>query len=363
MNDSIRTGGGRLGKAPSDDAILEMSRLPKVDLHRHLEGSLYPEFVLDLARKHKINLPAATVEELRPLIQITEKDQTLLDFIRKFDTLALLFKNRQIVKELTYEVILSAHRDKVYYVELRFAPTYMASKTGLDYHEIIEGVLEGRDAAAKDLPDTKTGLILIVNREAPPAAAKEMLGLAMDYRQHGIAAMDLAGDELNYPPMKFREIFQQAREAGLFVTLHAGEALGADSVEIAVRQCKAQRIGHGVRISGDAKVEKLVIDENVPLEICPTSNVQTGAVARWQDHPLKSFLEKKIPVTVNTDDPGVSGITLSHEYARLRELYGISPDALKALCMAGVESAFISDLEKDYLRKRVRAEWERIASV
>jgi adenosine deaminase len=350
----------RLGKAPHPETIETMRKLPKVDLHRHLEGSLYPEFVFSLMQKHKIPIPVDSVEALRPLIQITPKDKTLLDFIAKFDTLALLFENRKIVRELTYEIILEAHRDSVRYVELRFAPTYMAWKTKLDFHEIMEGVLEGREAARKDLPDIQVGLIVIVNREAPLAMARQMLELALEYKPHGIVGMDLAGDEVHYPPELFGEIFQEARQAGLFVTLHAGEARGPESVQTAVLHCQAQRIGHGVRIAGNKPVESLVVEKNIFLEVCPTSNVQTGAVPRWEDHPIRNFLEKKIPMTVNTDDPGVSGITLSHEYARLHELYNFSLDDLRALCLAGAEAAFLPHDEKEALKRRLAEEWNAV---
>ncbi len=337
---------------PSPELLEEMKKIPKIDLHRHLEGSLLPETILRLARKHHIRLPADSTAELRPFVQVTEQDQTLLDFIKKFDVLALLFKNKKIIQEITYQVIQEAFEDHVCYLELRFAPTYMSGYWHLNYHDIMEGVLEGYEQAKKEFPKMMTRFILIVNRESTLKSAEEMLKLALSYRNQDIVGIDLAGDEQNYPPELFQEIFQEAARSSLFITIHAGEARGAEAVQTAVEKCKAVRIGHGVRIAGNSKIETLIRDKEVYLEVCPTSNVQTGAVQTWEEHPIRHFIAEKIPITINTDDPGVSGITLSHEYALLLDFYKIPKETLSSFYHQAVNAAFLPQTEKEKLKKR-----------
>jgi adenosine deaminase len=336
---------------PPLDLIEEMKQIRKIDLHRHLEGSLLPEAILTLAKKHHITLPANSIDELRPLVQVTEQDQTLLDFIKKFDVLALLFKNKKIIQDITCQVIQEAYEDHIYYLELRFAPTYMSGYWQLNYHDIIEGVLEGQELSKKDFPNILTRFIIIVNREAPLKTAKEMLRLGLTYRKNDIVGLDLAGDEQNYPPEIFQEVFQEAAQSNFFITIHAGEARGAEAVQTAVEKCRAVRIGHGVRIAGNSQIETLIRDKKIYLEVCPTSNVQTGAVRSWEKHPILHFLEEKIPLTINTDDPGVSGITLSHEYALLSDFYKIPVKTLQSLCLSSVQAAFLPEQEKEKLKK------------
>lgn len=329
-----------------------VEKLPKVDLHRHLEGSFTPEMVLSVARKHHIQLPADTVEGIRPYIQVSPGDKTLLDFLKKFDTIALLFQNKEAIQELTYQVIQDAAKENTMYLELRFAPHYMASKSNMPLTDIVDAVLDGIQKARKDFPETRVEPILIAVRHLGPEKAKEAVDLAVE---KGIKNVDLASDELHFPPELFCHVFTEAKKRGLHVTIHAGEARGADSVRTAIECCQAERIGHGVRITEDPAVIKEVKEKHIPLEICPTSNVQTGAVPDWEHHPVKQFYTMGIPVTINTDDPGVSGITLSHEYLVVMEKYGFSPDDLKKMILNGIDAAFVSDKEKQQLREKFRA--------
>jgi len=320
--------GDRFSPSPAVPRLEEVvARLPKVDLHRHLEGSITPETFLSLAEKHQIALPSHDLETLRPYLQITPTDKTLLDFLKKFDTIGLAFKNKEACRDATEGVIRDAARDNVKYLELRFSPIYMAAQYGLPLEDVMDGVVEGVANASAET-GTKVGLIVIVERQMGPEKAKVAEQLAERYKDRGVVALDLANDEFHFPPGPYAEVFQQAKAAGLKVTVHAGEAGGADNVRTAIEALGADRIGHGVRAQEDPQVEQLVRDLRVPLEMNPTSNMQTGAASGWDTYPLQRFYKEGIPVTINTDDPAVSGITLSHEYQTAVEQCGLSVEGL-----------------------------------
>ena len=336
--------------APAAEPSLRdiVARLPKVDLHRHLEGSISPEAFLALADKYDIALPTRDLEQLRPYLQVTPQDKTLLDFLKKFDTIGLAFKNKDACRDITESVVRDAARDNVKYLELRFSPIYMAAQSGLPLNDVMEAVVEGAAKASAET-GTKVGLIVIVERQMGLEKAKIAEGLAESYKDKGVVALDLANDEFHYPPGPYAEVFNQAKAAGLKVTVHAGEAGGADNVRTSIEQLGADRIGHGVRTQEDAAVEKLVVDRKVPLEMNPTSNMQTGAASRWDTYPLQRYQAEGIPVTINTDDPAVSGITLSHEYETAVEHCGLTVDDLEHVIMNGVEAAFLPDDQKKAL--------------
>jgi adenosine deaminase len=329
--------------------------IPKADLHRHLEGAVTPELLLRVANKYGIQLPASTVEGLRPYIQVGEQDKTLLDFLKKFDTIGLAFKSTDAIREITYQSVADAAKDNVKYLELRFSPMYMASQYHLDLHEVMDAVVAGLGDAKRAF-DTKTSLIAIVERQMGPEKGHEVEKLAEEYKDRGVVALDLANDEFHYPPAPYAQVFQDAKQAGLKVTVHAGEAGGASNVADAVLKLGADRIGHGVRTHEDPAVEQLVHDRGITLEMCPTSNIQTGAAADVSKHPMKRFLEEGIPVTINTDDPAVSGITLSSDQARAVEEFGLSLDELKQANENSFDGAFgLSPSEKARYKADVEA--------
>lgn len=346
---------GSIEPAQLDDKKLaELAhRLPKVDLHRHLEAAgMEPEVVIRLAQKYGVELPTYEPEALRPYLQITDTDKTLLDFLKKFDTIGKMFVNNEIIEEISYESVKLAAKDNVKYLELRFSPMYMAQSHGLDMDEVIQNVIAGvnRGAEEHDLP---TKLILIVERQMGPEKAAVVEKLAEKYQDQGVVALDLANDEFNYPPGPYAKVFQDAKKAGLKVTVHAGEAGGPENVKTSITELGADRIGHGVRTYHDAMVEQLVRQMGIPLELCPTSNVQTGAIAKMEDHPIKRYFDGGIKVTVNTDDPSISGITLSDEFVKVTKQFGFSLDDLEEIVMNSVDAAFLPEDEKKELAAEV----------
>lgn len=351
------------GPAPAslDDARLaELARrLPKVDLHRHLEAAgMEPDVVIRLARKYGVELPSYDPETLRPHLQITETDKTLLDFLKKFDTIGKMFVNKDIIEEISYESVALAARDNVKYLELRFSPMYMAQTHGLPLDEVTQAVVDGVKRGSEEF-GLPTGLIMIVERQMGVEKARAVEKLAEGFKDRGVVALDLANDEFHFPPGPYAEVFQDARKAGLKVTVHAGEAAGPENVRTSIEQLGADRIGHGVRTYQDAMVEQLVRQMGIPLELCPTSNVQTGAVSRLADHPLKRYYDQGIKVTLNTDDPSISGITLSDEMVKVVRQFGFSLADLERMVQNGVEAAFLPEAQRKELAREVSQGFDR----
>ncbi len=346
--------------APGQEKLREIiQKMPKADLHRHLEGSLTPEAIIRVARKYNVPLPSYDPRQLAPYVQVTDQDKTLLDFIKKFDTIGQVFSSEDAIRELTYQVISDASKDNVKYLELRFSPMYMAQKYDLNLNRVIDSVCKGVEEARKDC-DTEVNTILIVERQMGPSKAAQVESLAEEYRDRGVVGLDLANDEANFPPGPYAEIFKKAKAAGLSVTIHAGEAAGPQNVRTAIEELKADRIGHGVRMEEDPTVEQEVIDWHIPVEICPTSNVQTGAVTSIAAHPFKRFLDKGVPVVINTDDPGISNTTLTDEYLKVASQFGISVGQLQHIVMNAVDAAFLSPDRKKSLHDKFQLAFDEI---
>jgi adenosine deaminase len=336
--------------------------LPKIDLHRHLEGSIEPEVLIRLARKHGIPLPSYAVDELRPHIQITENDKTLLDFLQKFKLIGRIFSNEEVVRDLTYYVVEQAARDNLKYLELRFSPTYMAAAHGLDVDLVMKAVLRGVNQASRDY-SLPVNLILIVERQNGLGPAWVVEGLAEKYSQKSkrVVALDLANDEANFPPGPFEPVFRKAKAANIKIDTHASEAAGPENTRTAIECLQADRIGHGVRIREDSEVVELIKNTKTPLELCITSNLQTGAVTDIDDHPMREYFDQGLRVTLNTDDPGVSGISLSDELALAMRHFDFSFAELLEITKNSVDAGFMSGKEKEKVWRAIERGFRKTA--
>lgn len=320
---------------------------PLVELHRHLDGNVRLETVIDLARQHKVDLPATTVEGIRPYVQIVGREPSLMDFIAKFEMLRRVMVDYDAVRRIVRENLEDAVREEIDYVELRFSPAFMAEYHRLDTLAVAEAACDALEEA-RDLP-VRAKLIGIISRHYGPERGWTELEAAIRGRERGIVALDLAGDEANFPGELFVDHFRKAREAGLRVIAHAGEAAGAESVRQAVLGLGAERIGHGIRSIEDPEVLDLLAERGIPLEVCPTSNVQTSTVPDYQSHPLPALLARGLAVTLNTDDPSISGIDLAHEYRIAQEELGLGEEDLRKMQENAVAAAFLSPEERDDL--------------
>jgi len=338
-------------EAPPRPAAYPLPREPVVELHRHLEGNVRTETVLDLARRHRLPLPADTVEGLRPHVQVLEPTADLVGFLARFALLQRVMADLDAVRRIVRENVEDAAAEGIDHVELRFSPAFMGEVHGLDPRAVAEAVCDAA-AEAREAVGTGVALIGIVSRQYGPDAGWREVEAAIACRDRGVVALDLAGDEAGFPGELFVDHFRRARDAGLRVTVHAGEAAGPESVRQAIDGLGAERIGHGVRAVEDPALVDLLAERGIPLEVCPTSNVQTSTAPSYRAHPLPELLARGVAATLNTDDPSISAIDLPHEYRVARDEIGLGEEELATLQRNALAAAFLDDDERRALRER-----------
>jgi len=338
-----------------------LHRLPKVDLHRHLEGSLRLSTLMEIARRHSIPLELHLgTAELEPLIRFTVSEAADFHrFLARFRLLRLFYTSEEAIRRMAYEAVADAALDHVRYLELRFNPAALAQAQGFQLEEVIEWVLEGVEQALHEF-DIQVRMILTIVRGEDPELAWQIARLAVAYRSRGVVALDLAGDELQASARDLFPIFRWAREQGLFLTVHAGEVGPPANIRHAILIMGAHRIGHGIQAIHDVEVLRLLHERNIPLEICPTSNLQTGAVAGFHYHPLPDLYRLGLKVTLNTDDPSISDTTLTDEYLFAMAGMGLQWKDLLRILENAVEAAFLGPEERQALAQRLRKEIQSI---
>ncbi|MGB2965438.1 MAG: adenosine deaminase [Anaerolineales bacterium] len=329
--------------------MLDLS-YPLIDLHRHLDGNVRLETILDLGTKHGIPLPAADIEGLRPHIQITAPRPGVMAFIEKMKFVVGVLGDYDACRRIAYENVQDASQEGIDYIELRFSPMFMAEAHSLALEGVVEAVVEGVNQGRKDF-DIQVNLIGIISRTYGPDQGWKELESLLAF-QDQITALDLAGDEVNFPGVLFVDHILEGRSSGWRITIHSGEETGPESIWQAVEELKADRIGHGVSAAQDPVLMHYLAENKIGLESNLTSNLQTRVVDDLSVHPLKVFLEQGILATINTDDPGISGINLRHEYEIAAPAAGLSEDQIHQAQRNALEIAFLSDEEKFTLRQK-----------
>jgi len=327
--------------------------LPLTDLHRHLDGNIRTQTILDLGQKFGVALPAYDVEALTPHVQIVEAEPSLVAFLSKLDWGVAVLGDLDACRRVAYENVEDALNAQIDYAELRFSPYYMAMKHKLPVAGVVEAVVDGVEAGMRDF-GVKANLIGIMSRTFGTDACQQELDAILTQKDK-IVAVDLAGDELGQPGDRFVTHFKQVRDAGMNVTVHAGEAAGAESMWQAIQELGATRIGHGVKAIHDPKLMDYLAEHQIGIESCPTSNIQTSTVNNYQNHPIKKFLEHGINVSLNTDDPGVSDIEIAYEYTVAAKAIGLNEGDLLTLQQNGLKQAYLSNEEKQALIKQCQA--------
>ncbi|HHD2503216.1 adenosine deaminase [Klebsiella pneumoniae] len=327
------------------------SSLPLTDIHRHLDGNIRAQTILDLGREFNIALPATTLDTLRPHVQVTSLEPDLVSFLAKLDWEVKVLASLEACRRVAYENVEDAARNGLHYVELRFSPRYMAMTHRLPVDGVVEAVIAGVQEGCRDF-QVDARLIGILSRTFGEAACQEELAALLAHRE-GITALDLAGDELGFPGTLFRNHFNQARDAGWHITVHAGEAAGPESIWQAIRELGAERIGHGVKAVEDPALMDYLAEHRIGIESCLTSNVQTSTVASLAQHPLKQFLEHGVLASLNTDDPAVQGVDIIHEYTVAAPAAGLSREQIRQAQINGLTLAFLGEQEKAALIQRV----------
>ncbi len=320
---------------------------PLVDLHRHLDGNVRVNTIWELAQQHNIQLPANSLAELAPHVQIQGKESSLVAFLAKLDWMVGVLADLDAVKRIAYENVADAALSGLDYAELRFSPYYMAMNHKLPLQGVVEAVVDGVQAGLKD-HQVKVNLIGIMSRTFGQQACLDELNALLACKNH-LVAIDLAGDELGFPGDLFNEHFAKVRASDLAITVHAGEAAGSESIWQAIKELGATRIGHGVKAVHDDKLLAYMAENRIGVESCPTSNLHTSTVADYATHPIKTFLDKGVLVSLNTDDPGVSNIDIMHEYDVAVKEIGLSQEQIWTVQQNGLAMAFLSDAEKQAL--------------
>ncbi|GAB4520257.1 MAG: adenosine deaminase [Anaerolineae bacterium] len=332
--------------------------MPKIELHRHLEGSLRLTTLLDIALAEGVQLPTPvySVEDMRPYVQMMPHEpRSWQHFMHKFTVLRQFFLSEAIIRRIAREAVEDAARDNVKYMELRFTPYALSHLINCETREVVSWVCEAVQAAAQE-QQIMVRLIVSVNRHESVEIAEEGAQAAIDHQHLGVVGLDLAGIEPGYAAHPFRQVFKRARSAGLGITLHAGEWQGAQSVWDAISNIGADRIGHGIRTLEDSGIMQVLIERGIALEVCPSSNVETGAHSDLSSHPLPQLIAHGVKVTINTDDPLVFGVTLSDELRRAVEYMPLTLDDLKRQTIVAAESAFLPPAERAALVNQYK-EW------
>ena len=331
--------------------------IPKVELHRHLEGSLRLSTMIEVARQHKLDVPYKNTGALRPMVQVQDGEPfTHQNFLSKFAKLRLFYQSKEVIQRFTREVIADAAADNIRYMELRFTPVALTRIKEFSLADATDWVIESAQAAAAEY-GVETRLITSTNKHESVELAEEVIDLSIQRMDKGIVGVDLAGAEAEFPGEPFAPLYQKAKEAGLHVTIHAGEWGGPENVVEAIKVLGAERIGHGVRVLEDAEAVALAKKHNIVFEVCPTSNYQSGVVPTLKEHPLKQMLDAGLQVTVNTDDPAISQIDLSDEYELACEDLHLSPDQLRQTIITAAKAAFLPEAERSTLVRSLEKEF------
>jgi adenosine deaminase len=348
-------------RGPSESSLpLTLFRqLPKTDLHVHLDGSLRLGTILDLARTHHVELPATDAEGLRKAMNLGQNCGSLVEYLKAFDVTLRVMQHEDALYRVAYELAEDAANENVRYMEVRYSPM-LHTRMGLKITRVVEAVLAGL-RAAHDALRIESNVILCGIRNISPESSLEMAEIAVAYKGRGVVGFDLAGAEYDYPAKHHKQAFQLVRDNNINCTIHAGEAYGPESIAQALHVCGAHRVGHGCRLREDGDLLHYVNDHRIPLECCPSSNVQTGAVRDLESHPLKLYFNLGLRVTVNTDNRLVTDTTVSQELWYAHTRMGMSLRDIKSLIVAGFKSSFLPfHVKQEYLR-RITSELERFA--
>ena len=314
---------------------MNLKNIPKVELHLHLDGSVR----LDTASK----LTGKSIEEVRSLMIAKEKCHDLNEYLTKFNLANEIMQSQENLTRIAKELVEDLKKDNVIYAEVRFAPL-LHTKKGLTGEKVIEAVLLG----LKD-EDLKVNLILCMMRQFSFEDNLKTIELASKYLDKGVVAIDLAGAEALYPTANFERLFQIAKDKNIPFTIHAGEADGKDSILSAIN-FNTKRIGHGVRCIEDNETLNIIKKNNITLEVCPTSNIQTGIFENYYDHPIKKLYDMNVLVTINVDNMTVSNIDLTQEYEKLVKIFNLNIEDLKKINLNAIDAAFLTDKEKQFYK-------------
>ena len=324
--------------------------IPKAELHLHLDGSVRPRTVFELAKQNGVPLPVGDADRLVDFLEANERTASLVEYITYFELPIAVMQTIPALERVTYELCADVAKDNVRYVEIRYGP-WLHVQGGLSLTDVIRAVLAGWAQGKKEF-GLQGGIIVTALRDMPPAQNLALAQVAGRFVSEGVIGFDLAGDEAGHPPILHEDAFRVARSLGLNITIHAGEAAGPESIRQAIAM-GAVRLGHGVRAQEDSEVIAMIKENGVQLDTAPTSNAQTKAVRRLEDHPVRRFFRDGIKVTISTDSRTVSRTTLADEFIKVARIIGCSIDEIWAMNVQALDGGF-GDVAS---RKRLRQEF------
>ncbi len=335
-----------------------LQKLPKTDLHVHLDGSLRLSTIIDLGEKLDVKLPAYEPGPLAKAIHMGEICEDLNDYLTAFDVTLSVLQTEEALYRVAYELAEDAALENVRLMEVRYAPILHMRK-GLSMTRIVEAVLRGLADARRD-HGIICNVIISGIRHIAPEQSMRLAELAVAYKNKGVVGFDLAGAEYDYPAKNFREAFYLCRNNNVNSTCHAGEAYGPESIHQAIHVCGAHRIGHGTRLREDGDLLNYVNDLRIPLEVCLTSNVQTRAVDEFKNHPLKFYYDFGVRVTINTDNRLLTDTTVTTELSRAVEHFDFDVRDVRQLIINGFKSAFLPFHERQAILRATSAELDQL---
>ena len=334
-----------------------LQKLPKVELHCHLDGSLRIPTILDLAKQDKVTLPTSSSDKLSKLLVIGKTRGSLEDYIKRFDITLSVMQTPEALKRTAYELIEDVAKENVRYIEIRYSPILHTEKE-MTIGESVEAVRRGLQRGQKDF-GVKSGIIVCGIRNISAAASLKLADLTVRYKNKGVVGFDLAGAEENFPAKDHQEAFYMILNNNINATIHAGEAYGPSSIHQAIHHCGAHRIGHGTRLKENKDLMNYVNDHRITLEICLTSNWQTRSIRSLKYHPLKYYYDQGIRVTINTDNRLMSGTTLTKEFLLAHKLFGFKLHDFREMIIMAIKSAFLPYAERKQMIRGIADELEQ----
>ena len=338
---------------------MDLKSMPKVDLHVHLDGGLQLDTLIKLADLEGIDLPAKNSDVLREWMQVDQNCRSLKEYLKRFERVNPLLQSEKALELAAHHIVRDAAIENVKYMEVRFAPT-LHQKKGLNTNQVIEAVLKGLKAGEEEYGILARGIISCI-RDEGLAVNLDLVETARSFIGKGIVGFDLAGNEKDYPVSVYQPLFSELKEQGIPYTIHAGEADGPESVRAAI-DLGSSRIGHGVSAAVDKGAMSRLEKEAVVLELCPTSNLQTKAISDFKMYPIRRFMKAGVRVTVNTDNPSISGTSITREWEVVQRQFSLTVPEIKAIVMNGVYAAFLEKEEKERLLAEIEQDfscWEK----
>ncbi len=333
-----------------------VNKLPKAELHCHLDGSLRIKTIIELAEIQGVELPSKNEDDLLKILSIPHSEKSLENYIKKFDITLSVLQTPESLQRSAFELAMDCHNDGIRYLEVRYSPI-LHTKKGMQLFETVDSVKKGL-AQAFDECGILTGIIICGIRHISPVRSLELANLSVEYKNKGVIGFDLAGAEENFPAKKHKEAFYLILNNNINTTLHAGEVFGPESIHQALHVCGAHRIGHGTRAIEDIDLLNYINDHRIPLEICLTSNINTKSVSSISKHPFKHYMNEKIRVTLNTDNRLISNTTLSNEYQIAINNFNLNESEIRTIIINGFKSTFQSHNDRRKLIREIVNELE-----